>query len=127
MQMKIDMVIHGDYGGFSLTDEIVERLREQGCTWVDQCMRTDGSDPRWYPEAQLERDNSFRQDPIFVGVIRELQGLLDRDGVEMASWKDRRTLERRVLNGLRVVGITVEIEIEDDDGKESVHVFGGAW
>lgn len=126
MQWKFDMVIQGEHGGFGLTAEIVDRLRERGCAWVQQCTQATGSG-KWYVSAELEHDGVFRRDPIFVEVVRELTAKLDREGGPLLSWRDRKQLELDFVGGLRVVTVTVEVEISDEDGKESVRVIGGLW
>lgn len=124
MQSKFDMVIHGEYGGFSLTDEIVEMLRARGCEWVEQCVR---AGERWFVSDALERDGEFRRDPVFVKVVRELQERLDRESDVLVSWREREAMAQRLLHGLRVVTVTVKVHIDDHDGKESVRVVGGIW
>jgi hypothetical protein len=123
MQMQFDMVIHGDYGGFSLTDEIVGLLRQRGCPWVEQAQRGVGREANWYP---MTDDDSIRKDPMFVDIVRELTERVDRE-VGKEHSKERDALKRRLLHGLQVVTVTIEIEIEDHDGLESVRVFGGNW
>lgn len=123
MNMKIDMVIHREFGGFSLTPEMVDRLRERDCSWITQCASTLGTSPRWY----VDSDHEFRRDPLFVEVVRELEARVKHEGEALTSWQERRALEIQLLNGLRVVTVTIEIEVIDHDGMESVRVIGGVW
>lgn len=135
MRLMMDMVLHQDYEAcaFTLTDAIVDLLRDRGCAWVDQCVRSDNAPKAqdgglcWYvPHGLLEAGN-FRCDPVFVEVVRELTERYDRECEELESWKDRARLERRLLNGLRVLPITIEVEIEENAGMEVVRVRGGYW
>jgi hypothetical protein len=122
MNIQFDMVIHGEFGGFSLTDEIVDRLKKRSSPVVEKFGRPSPSSP-WYP---LADEDEVRRDPDLIAVVRELTEEIDRIVDEDASWRDRSILEQRYLHGLKVVTVFVEIEIEDHDGKETVRVFGGA-
>ena len=67
--MIVPVVIRGEFGGFSLTAEVVERLEKRGCKWL---RRMGKAGDRWY----LPADNDvLRRDPDFVAVVREMERL----------------------------------------------------
>lgn len=116
------MVINTGYGGFSLTNKIVERLEERGCLWTARLGRAPEED-RWYPPAH---DELLRQDPDLVAVVRALEEELQSRSAE-TEWEETKRLEHELTGGLRVIDVHVEIEVvEDDAGRESVRVYGGA-
>ena len=119
MQFETEVVIHDAFGGFSLTDEIVERLKERKCAWADKLQRA--SHGEWY----LFEDDEFRRDPDLVAVVKEIREELDRRVEDLHSWRDRAALEQEMLHGLKVVRVAITLEIEDYDGKETVRVRGG--
>lgn len=121
MNITFDMVIHTEFGGFSLTDEIRRRLTERGSEWVDKLGKASAAG-QWYSTD----DDEFRRDPDLVAVVRELQEELQSRGENLQSWQERAALEQRLLHGLKVVTVEITVEIEDYDGKEQVLVFGYA-
>lgn len=123
MHLSFEMVIHTHFGGFSLTDEIVERLRARGCPWIDQIAKASPSGP-WYAPAQ--DGDEFRRDEHLVAVVKELEEELESRVENVKSWRDRAAIEQDLLHGLKVVTVHIDVEILDDDGKESVRVHGSA-
>jgi len=120
METKVSLVIHAEHGGFSLTEEIVERLRSRGVSWLDRLGDAGG---RWYLPAD---GDDLRGDPDLVDIVREISAEVRSASVDL-DWRARETLERRLLHGLRVADVTVLIVVEDDDGLERVRVTGGVW
>lgn len=120
------MVIHTEFGGFHLTEEIIRRLTERGCDWVSECVKTSGSYPLWFLPYGDGRDD-LRKDENLVAVIQELTEECDSRSEPLKTWRERAELRRDVLANLKVVEVRVVIEIEEHDGKESVRVTGGTW
>lgn len=121
LTFKIPLVLHRTHGGFHLTDALVAELRSRGWEHLDKACRT--SQDRWY----LENVDALRRDPMLVDVVRKFEvevQELQRDGV---SWKEVAGTELALLCGLRVVEVTVNIDVEDNAGLETVHVNGGLY
>lgn len=131
MRWTVPVVIHDEFGGFSLTPEMVRRLKERGCKWADQCGTNHRKDQYWLPYQHEIGDEaeSLRKDPDLVAVVQELteeyEKIVDSDAV--TSWRERTDLRSTMLANLKIVEVVVEIEITDFDGRESVRVTGGAW
>jgi len=123
MEWKVPLVIHTDFGGFGLTSLMHERLLERKVPWLERCQKTAGN--RWY--LPYEDDDELRRDPDLVDVVRQLEVELAAASSDMGNWAERRELERAYLHGLKVVEVTVVLEINDHDGKETVRVTGGTW
>lgn len=126
MDLKFSMVIHTEFGGFGLNEEMVRRLTERGCKWISECTKTPGSLPKWYLPYRDGRDE-LRKDEDLVAVVAELTQEYDVKCKELKSWQERAELRTTMQANLKVVEVTVDIEIEDHDGKESVRVSGGCW
>jgi hypothetical protein len=125
MEVAFDMVIHTQFGGFSLTQEIVERLRKRGCPWVDEIGRASSTGP-WYLPYREGDEDELRRDEHLLAVVRELTEELEARVQDVKSWRERAEVEQELLHGLKVVTVHVGIDIEEDDGKERVRVYGGA-
>ena len=127
MDLKFKMVINGTFGGFSLTDEVVERLRKKGCTWTDKLGKASARG-HWYPNSDFEKDEvKYRRDPIFVEVVEEIHAGLESRLEGLESWQEREELTHQMIRGLKVVQVSVVVEIEDYAGKETVQVRGGTY
>lgn len=122
LNTTFDMVLHTDFGGFSLTDEIRRRLVVRGSKWIEKLGKASAGG-QWYSVD----DDEFRRDADLVAVVRELQAELQSRGEGLQSWRERAKLERELLHGLKVVTVNITVVIEDHDGKESVRVCGGAY
>lgn len=120
MEMKVQLVLHRTHGGFSLTREIVDRLRERRVPWIGRL--GDGGD-RWYLPSDGE---DLRRDQDLVDVVREIEFEMS-EASKRLDWRARELLERQLLDGLRAVTVTVAIDVEDYDGLETVRVRGGIW
>lgn len=122
MHMSFDMVIHTDFGAFGLTQEVVRRLHERGVEWTDKLGQ---ASPRglWYP--QDDGDDELRRDADLVAVVRELEEELKSRVENLQSWRERAEVEHGLLHGLKTVTVDITVEILDDDGSETVRVFGG--
>lgn len=134
MQWKVPVVIHTEFGGFSLTPEMVRRLKKRGVKWADKCGHDDRKTQYWLPYQHeiVDEAENLRMDKDLVEVVRELteeyEKIVDKDDAEdIMSWRERTDLRNTMLANLRVVEVTIAIEISDFDGKESVQVTGGAW
>jgi hypothetical protein len=126
MEWTFPMVIHMEFGGFGLTEEIVRRLGERNCAWVGECQHSAGSNPRWYLPYR-DGSDELRKDADLVAVVRELTEEYESRSKDLQSWRERTDLRQNMLNNLRVVDVRVVIEINDHDGKETVRVTGGTW
>ena len=126
MEWKFPMVIHTEYGGFGLNDEMIRRLTERGCKWVSECSKAAGSNPRWYLPYR-DGEDDLRKDEDLVAVINELTEEHEFHVEKMKAWRERADHRRETLCNLRVVDVRVVIEIDDHDGKETVRVTGGTW
>lgn len=111
---KFEVVINRCYGGFSLSDEahreIARRkgwkLREErspGGSWLNLWI-----DEPWAKTYDTVLDHVQRNDPDLIAVVREMG---DAANGECAK--------------LKIVEVTSEIEINDNDGMEWVSVYGG--
>lgn len=130
MRLTIPLVIHDEFGGFSLTPEIIHRLKGRGCPWVDRCGH-DSQKKRYYLPYEEDLDDTLRKDPDLVAVVREITEELDERVSEEESampWREQVALRQELLGSLKVVEAHVNLEIEDYDGKERVRVVtGGVW
>lgn len=126
MEFVVPVVLHTEFGGFHLTGEMIERLTKRKCEWVSKCRKTEGSNPRWYMPFD-DGSNELRRDPDLVAVVQELADEYEKacEGIEV--WQERTKLRQTMLANLEVVHVRVVIEIDDHDGRETVHVTGGAW
>lgn len=102
IQFQVPMVINADHGGYGLSRAAsVEVARRKGLP-----TREEGGGlfvgAGWETVASTVR----RDDPDLVAVVREMGAAAGRD--------------------LKVVEVTVCIDIEDHDGRETVRVSGGA-
>jgi len=129
MGWKQKVVIHTEFGGFTLTPEIVKRLKARECEWIDRCGGPHGG--AFYLPYEEEDPDALRRDLDLIEVVEELtkqyEAKIDAEQGTRISWRDRAELRRDLLGGLKVVEVTIEIEIEDYDGKETVRVSGGVW
>jgi len=127
MNWKVKVIIHDEYGGFSLTKEMVERLKKRGCKWVDRCGQTGPGNSNYY----LPYDDRewLRNDPDLVAVVEELLAEYEVkiDSDESLAWREQSSLLRTMTANLRVVEVTVNIEVNDHDGRESIRVHGGVF
>ena len=126
MEWKVLMVIHTEFGGFHLTNEILRRLTERGCDWVSECGKAGGNPPRGFLPYREGRDD-LRKDEDLVAVVQELTEEYNSKAETLESWRERAELRTVMLGNLKVVEVRIVIEIEDFDGKESVRVTGGTW
>lgn len=126
MEWTVPVVLHTEFGGFHLTTEMVDRLKKRKCAWVSKCHSTDGRHPYWYLPYD-DDSNELRRDPDLVAVVEELTAEYDAACENIEGWKERTELRQSMLANLQVVQIRIVIEIEDHDGRETVHVTGGAW
>jgi hypothetical protein len=104
-KIELSMVINTAYGGFSLSKEAQLLLIERKGERVVQ-------EDKWggiYINSQYKTimDITTRYDPMLVAVVRELGEKAGED--------------------LEVVDITINIEIESYDGKETVKISGGCY
>lgn len=125
---EIDVVINAAYGGFTVTREMAEWLiANRGWSVVreadyDYATRTPACrliESRWgYGLPPGTRDDiAFRSDPDLVACVREL-----RKRRADAGRADKRD---DPLHDLRIVRVTVAMEIEDyNDGHERVNAYG---
>lgn len=123
MSMSFQMVIHVDFGGFSLTRSVYERLKQRGVEWLPRCAKN--SMGCWY--LPYEDGEELRRDPDLIEVVRQLEAEVEEFGAKLETWEERRDLERRLLGGIRNITVHVNIEIEEHAGRETVRVTGGAW
>jgi hypothetical protein len=112
--MDIKMVINRCYGGYSLSEKAIKRLRELGSEAAIKCaiisetnewgdVVTDGWGGRaFYPKIE-------RHDPLLVQVVEEL-------GKEASG----------ECADLRVVTAHINIGVNDHDGMERVSISGWA-
>lgn len=126
MEWKFPMVLHTEFGGFHLTQEMVNRLLERKCEWASQCQKSTGSNPMWFVPYGDGSDD-LRKDEDLVAVVRELTEEFEAKAKTLDTWRERADLRRDMLTNLRVVDVRVVIEIDDNDGKETVRVTGGTW
>jgi hypothetical protein len=129
MNWKVKVVIHDEYGGFSLTEEMVNRLKKRGCKWADKCGKAHGSNPHYYLPYDDDDRGVYRKDPDLVAVVEELLAEYEAktNSDESLPWREQVQLSRSMTANLKVVEVTVSIEINDHDGRESVKVHGGVW
>jgi len=123
MEFHVPVAVHVSHGGFGLTPVMHERLLERDVSWLARCGRaSDGR--RWY----LPSDgDELRRDPDLVEVVRQLEHELEERTAGVESWAERADIERRLLDGVRVARVRIVIEVEDDDGRETIRVTGGTW
>jgi hypothetical protein len=123
IKLELPLVIHADYGGFSLTNAIVEKLRERNWAHMNSIERT--SSDSWY--VMHEREGELRRDPELIDVVRKFETELKELQTARVGWREFKEAEMTLLHGLKVVNVTIEVDVEDCDGKETVHVCGGVW
>jgi hypothetical protein len=121
--LKIPIVLNTERAGFGLTDAIVAELRRRNCTWVSKFKRGDLM-KLWF--APRSAQDEARRDPVLVDIVRAFEREWEELPLDM-PWRDRTALEERLLHGLRVVEVTVELDIDEYNGRESVRVRGGVW
>lgn len=121
MNKEFEIVIHTEFGGFTLSNLIVERLRAANCPWIDK-MNQYGD--RWYSENQDSIE--FRCDPFLISAVKEVTLEYDAKSKGL-DYSVSRDLRKKMLAGLKVQEGNFSIEIQDYDGKESVTVNGGCW
>jgi len=130
MDWKVKVVIHTEFGGFALTGEMIEMLKARGCTWADRCGGPFGGQ-YYLPSEEAVDAQSFRNDPDLVAVVEELtqryEKKIDSKKGESIPWRERVELRGDMLANLKVVEVTVSIEISDHDGRETISVHGGVW
>lgn len=130
MQWTVKIIIHDEWGGFHLTSEMVKMLKARGCKWADRCGGPHGG-AYYLPSSEGDNYENFRKDPIFVAVVEELteryEGETTNTKEKWIPWRKRAELRRDLLANLKVVEVTVVLEIEDLDGREKVRVTGGVW
>ena len=129
MNWKVKVVIHDEYGGFSLTEEMVKRLKKRDCKWADRCGKTHGSNPHYYLPYDDDDREGYRKDPDLVAVVEELLAEYETkiDSDESLAWREQTSLLRTMTANLKVVEVTVNIEVNEHDGRESISVHGGVW
>jgi len=119
----IKIVIHQPYGGFSLTDAIVEKLREMGSHLAQELTpecRFEGLGWLHGREGEPGYEKTFRAHPDLVKVVEELT----EEVKKAPSWEERLKQERELLNGLVVATLDISIEIEECEGSEIVRLRG---
>lgn len=123
LYVTVPLVIYRQHGGFHLTDEIVERLRAVGWAHVSDVER---SGDRWY--VRHDRLDELRRDPTLIETVAQIQREIQsfREAQPRPSWQEVSELETRRLDGLGVVDLQIQIEIDEYDGRESVRAFGSA-
>ena len=107
--LKFPMVLHVPYGGFSLTAAIMDALRAAQWEHFDRL------------ENHEDYSHWLRQDPTLIRIVREFEAQL---AAAKLGYKEMRELERTLLMGLRVGEVEICVDIEDNDGMESIHVSG---
>lgn len=117
----IKIVIHEPYGGFSLTDVIVDKLRgmksELAAGFTSEYKMSHG----WLHPQEYESDGiGLRTHRDLVKVVEDLTAEVE----VIDDFKKRRQKEKEMLNGLAVKTISLSIEIECCDGAETVKVYG---
>mgnify|MGYP001032565031 CR=1 FL=1 len=120
--MQIKVVIHTTYGGFHLTDKMVELLKARESVLVANLPRTTRTNEgAWYhPDQDKE---SFRMHPDLIEVVEHLEAELDRFS-EDTPWEERAELECKLLHGLKVSTVELDVDILEHDGNEHVEVRG---
>jgi len=117
----IKIVIHEPYGGFSLTDVIVNKLREMKSELAPGFTPEYRMSYGWLHPQEYESDGiALRTHRDLVKVVEDLTTELE--GIDGSG--KRREKEKEMLNGLAVKTISFDIEIEDHDGAETVRVYG---
>jgi hypothetical protein len=119
--IKFELVLHTDYGGFSLTDKIVERLLEMDSELTEDLPSYEGVEMWYHPRAN---DLEFRRHPDLIKVVKEFQTELVEFEKTDATWEEVAAKQLELLHGLKVVEATIRVDIDEDDGKESLHVYG---
>jgi len=105
--MKI--VINNDWGGFGISKACAERMAELGNKEAKEKLENIKKHGEFYPGLY----ETARNDPILVQAVEEL-------GTEKASGK---------YASLKIVEIPddIEYEIDDYDGRESIHETHRSW
>lgn len=119
MNREFEIVIHTEFGGFTLSNLIMDKLRAADCPWIDKMNQYGG---QWYSENQDSIE--FRCDPYLISSVKEVT-LEYNEKSKGLDYSASRELRKKMLNGLKVQEGSFSIEIEDYDGKESVRV--GGW
>jgi hypothetical protein len=124
LQFKVPLVIKRSRGcGFHLTDALVSELRASRWVYLDHL--TQGHNG-WYVFG--ESLGAIRRDPALILAVKKGEAEVLALRASGASWKDVAGLELALLDGLSVVEVTIEIEVnEPEAGCESVRVIGGIW
>ena len=114
--MNIELVLHTDYGGFHIDDEIALWLMENRGWTISKKVEDDGTDLYEYSSdyfvTRKHKSSSveLRSNPDLIDCVRELQKLHKDD--------DFREKHYGYIHKLRVVKIEVKISIEDyHDGR----------
>jgi len=130
MKEKIKVVLHEEqFGSFSLTPRMVQMLQARGCEWVGKCSQPAEGENYTLPSefSALNQDNKLRRDPNLIAVIETLMREYDDQTNYDLGWQCRALLRQKLLANLKVVEITVAINVFDQDGRETVQVTGGLW
>lgn len=124
LQFKLPLVLKRSRGnGFHLTDALVAELRAADWAYLDRI--TPGYNG-WYVAS--ESLGVIRRDPVLIAAVRKYEAEVAALRKARKSWKDVAGLELALLDGLSVVEVTVEIEVDEPEaGCESVRVIGGLW
>jgi hypothetical protein len=123
LRFKLPLVINRTHGGFHLTDALVEELRKRD--WEHLSLVTRVHADHWYLDHAHQ--GQLRRDPVLIDVVRKFEAEVAELSEAKSSWKDVAALEWVLLCGLRAVEVTVELEISDHAGLETVRVIGGLW
>jgi hypothetical protein len=123
IRFTVPVVIHRSYGGFCFTDALINELKTRNWEHLDKMVST-GPD-YWFVDSKHEA--VIRRDPVLIDVIRKFEFELKELREKGVSWREVAATELTLLNGMVAVEVTVCIDINDHDGKETVEVCGGVW
>lgn len=113
--MKLKVVLHEDYGGFHLIQEIVNRMNYKGFDFSKFKLELYGSDDIIYFK---DMDTfEFQSNPIFVATIKDLQ-----EEKKSLEWIDYR---REYISKLKIHEVDLRFEVVNYyDGRERLELNG---
>lgn len=126
---SIKIAVNTAYGGFSLTREMAEWLRDNKGwtlgTFDDDYHNFDitGSNGTYFTKDDLENRGSFksRSNPDLIECIETLQAKYELELKEIPAWKRHEYIGN--LATIKVETINIEISVVDEnDGKEHIVV-----